>query len=300
MRGTALLVAAVVALGIAATVDALRSEDGREPPPGSATSSISPQAELRRADVTGTLYFAVGNPCEVRGVRFPALSDAVSFTSEFCRFDVNSAGSVVEGPRCPADGVRVQRIGEMSRVFPGCAPAWKPNGDLTFVLDGDVVDAEENVLIEDVARFAQAALGRGSRLAVQQLAWLTEERVAVVVATRNVVPAAIVVVEDGKPVSEPVFAESDANVEVSVDGEEFFVEGDGVGVQVFNRRGAFVSGSRFNFVDVAAVAESPDGRFVALARPGNLCIYEEIEPPPRERFPVTCLPFDAVDLAWLP
>ena len=298
MRGTALLVAAVVALGIAAAVDALRRDDGREPPRGSATSSTSPQAELRRADVTGMLYFAVRNPCEVRGVRLPDLSNAVSFTSEFCRFDVNSAGAVVEGPPCPGDGVRVQRIGEKSREFPGCAPAWRPNGDLTFVLDGDVVDDEEEILIEDVARFARHALGRRSRLAVRQLVWLTEERVAVVVATRNVVPAAVMVVEDGKAVSEPIFVESDANVEVSVDGEELLMEGDGVGVQVFNRRGAFVSGSRFNFVDVAAAAESPDGRFVALARPGNLCIYEEIEPPPRERFPVTCLPFDVVDLAW--
>jgi hypothetical protein len=297
VRGTALLVAAVIALGIAATVDALRRGDGREHPPGPATSSTSPQAELRRADVTGMVYFAVRNPCEVRGVRFPDLGSAVSFTSEFCRFDVNSAGAVVEGPPCPGDGVRVQRIGERSRRFPGCAPAWRPNGDLTFVLDGDVVN-EERVLIEDVARFAQDALGRGSRLAVQQLAWLTEERVAVVVTTRAVVSAVVVVVEDGKAVSEPIFAESDANVEVSADREEFLVEGDGVGVQVFNRRGTFVSGSRFNFVDVAAAAESPDGRFVALARPGNLCIYEEIEPPPRERFPVTCLPFDAVDLAW--
>jgi hypothetical protein len=298
VRGTALLVAAVVALGIAATVDALRSDDGREPPPGSATSSISPQAELRRADVTGMLYFAVRNPCEVRGVRLPNLSDAVSFTSEFCRFDVNSAGAVVEGPPCPREGARVQRIGERTREFSGCAPTWKPNGDLTFVLDGDVVDAEENVLIEDVARFAQNALGRGSRLAVQQLAWLTGERVAVVVTTRAVVSAVVVVVEEGRLVSEPIFAETDANVEVSADGEEFFVKGDGVGVQVFNRRGAFVSGSRFNFVDVAAAAESPDGRLVALARPGNLCIYEESDPPPRERFPVTCFPFDAVDLAW--
>jgi hypothetical protein len=297
VRGTALLVAAVIALGIAATVDALRSDDGREQPPVTATASTSPQAELRRADVTGTLYFAVRNPCEVRGVRFPDLSDAVSFTSEFCRFDVNSIGAVVEGPRCPGEGVRVQRMGERSRGFPGCAPAWRPNGDLTVVLDGDVVD-EEKVLIEDVAHFAQDALGRGSRLAVQQIAWLTEERVAVVVTTRAVVSAVVVVVEEGRPVSEPIFAEIDANVEVSADGEEFFVEGDGVGVQVFNRQGAFVSGSRFNFVDVAAVAESPDGRFVALARPGNLCIYEQTEPPPREQFPVTCLPFDAVDLAW--
>jgi hypothetical protein len=296
VRGTALLVATVVALGIAATIDALRSGDGGEPPPVP-TTSTSPQAALRRADVTGTLYFAVRNPCEVRGVRFPDLSDSVSFTSEFCRFDVNSAGAVVEGPRCPGEGVRVQRMGQRSRGFPGCAPAWRPNGDLTFVLDGDLVD-EEKVLIEDVARFAQDALGRGSRLAVQQLAWLTDERVAVVVTTRNVVSAVIVVVENGRAVSEPIFAEADANVEVSADREEFFVGGDGFGVQVFNRRGAFVSGSRFNFVDVAAAAESPDGRFVALARPGNLCIYEEVDPPPRERFPVSCLPFDAVDLAW--
>jgi hypothetical protein len=299
VRGTALLVAALIAVGIAAAVDALRSDDdvGRERVRSAVTTS--PAAELRRADVTGMLYFAVrsANRCRLRALRLPDLRDAWSFTSEFCRFDVNSSGNVVVGPPCPGDGVRARAPDGSSGGYPGCAPAWKPNGDLTFVLDGDVVD-EEKVLIENVARFAQDALGRGSRLAVQQVAWLTEERVALVVTTRAVVSAVVVVVEDGRAVSEPVFLERDATIEVSGDREEFFV-GGGFGVLVLNRHGAVVTGSRFGFSDVNAVAESPDGRFFALARPGNVCIYPEIEPPPREQFPVTCLPFDAVDLAWL-
>jgi hypothetical protein len=300
VRGTALLIAAVVALGIAATVDALRSDEGKKPP-APATSSTSPAADLRRADASGVLYAAVrmGNRCRLRALRLPDLSTAASFTSEFCEFDVNAAGEVVVGPPCPGDGVRVQVIAGSSRAFPGCAPAWTPHGRLTFVLDGDVVSGDE-LVIRDATRFARKALGDESRLAVRQLAWLTEERVAVVVATRNLARAVIVVVEGDRAVSEPIRMEAEANVGVSNDSQEIFVGGGegGFGVQVFNRHGAFVSASRFDFADVAAVAESPDGRFFAVARPDNVCIYEEADPPPRERFPVTCLPSDAVDLAW--
>jgi hypothetical protein len=70
------------------------------------------------------------------------------------------------------------------------------------------------------------------------------------------------------------------------------------GGQVFDPQGNFVSASRFPFADLAAVAESPGGRWFAVARPGSVCIYEETEPPPREYFPITCLEADAVDLAW--
>jgi hypothetical protein len=40
-------------------------------------------------------------------------------------------------------------------------------------------------------------------------------------------------------------------------------------------------------------------RWYALARPDNICIHERRNPPPREEFPLTCLPFDVVDLAWI-
>jgi hypothetical protein len=298
-RSTWLLLAALIGLSVVAAVDALRGGDG-EPERVGAVATTSPAADLRRADVTGVLYFtsSSGNRCRLRALRLPDLRAAWSFTSEFCRFDVNSAGEVVVGPPCPGDGVRARATDGSSRGYPGCAPAWKPNGELTFVLDGDVQTPEGEVLAEHVARFARFALGEGSRLAVQQVAWLSDTRLAAVVAARAVASNVVVMVENGMPVSEPIFVDDGAMIQLGRNRQEIFVSGSDFGVQVLNRDGAFVSGSRFPFLDIAAVVESPDADWVALARPGNVCIYPEIEPPPRERFPVACLPFDAVDLAW--
>jgi hypothetical protein len=111
-------------------------------------------------------------------------------------------------------------------------------------------------------------------------------------------PSVVVVIEEGKAVSEPLFADRDAQIEISHATEEILVTFSGGGVEVFGPSGEFVSASRFPFGGISAVSYSPSGRFVALSRQGNLCIYEETDPPPRERFPLACLPFDVVDLAW--
>jgi hypothetical protein len=99
-------------------------------------------------------------------------------------------------------------------------------------------------------------------------------------------------------VSEPIFVGERSQFYVSQRSQEILIADRGFGVQVYGRDGRFVSANRFTFSDVGAVAESPEGRWVALARPGNICIYEDTEPPPRIRTPIGCLPFDAVDLAW--
>jgi hypothetical protein len=191
----------------------------------------------------------------------------------------------------------VGAVGGSSDRFRGCAPAWKPNGELTFVRDGDVVTPKGDVLVDDVARFAQNALDRGNRLAIRQLAWLSDTSLAALVYARPVDSGVVIVVEGDRAVSEPIFVDRQATIKVLRHSEEIFVGGD-FGGQVFDRHGNFVSASRFPFADIAAVAESPGGRWFAVARPGSVCIYEEIDPPPRERFPITCLEADAVDLAW--
>jgi hypothetical protein len=302
-RSTWLLLAALIGLGVVAALDALRGGDG-EPERVGGVATTSPAADLRRADVRGVLYFTIRseNGCRLRALALPSLQDAASFELEWCGFDVSPEGTVASGPPCGGRGGHVDVFGtpeDPPATFAGCAPAWKPNGDLTFIRHGDVVTPTD-VLVRDAARVARFALGEGSRLAVQQLAWLSDVRLAAVVSTRAVVSHVVVMVEDGRPVSEPIFTAAGATIHVSQNGREIFVGGGrDFGFQVFDRRGAFVSGSRFSFPDVAAVADSPDGRWIALARPNNVCIYPVIEPPAREQFPVTCLPFDAVDLAWL-
>jgi hypothetical protein len=298
-RASVIVVAGLIGLALAAAVDALRG-DGDEAERVPATVEIaSPAADLRRAGVSGELYFTVrsGHGCRLRALTLPSVRDAASFEFEWCRFDVSGAGNVVAGPPCPGDRVEVRAVDAPPSSWRGCAPAWKPNGELTFVRAGDVV-TPTRTLLRDVTRLARLALGEGSRLAVHELAWLSDTRLAAVVGDPTVSSAVIVIAESGRAVSEPIFVGEETAIQVSHDRREAFATAAGF-VQVFDPRGVVRSQSRFGLPDVAAVADSPDGRWLALARPGNVCIYRLTEPPPRQPFPVACLPFDAVDLAWI-
>ena len=304
-RSTWLLLAALIGLGLVAAVDALRGGD-REPERGRGVATTSPAADLRRADVTGVLYFSVRSEggCRLRALALPGLQDSASFDLEWCRFDVSPEGTVASGPPCAGRGGDVDVFGtpeEPPATFAGCAPAWKPSGELTFVIDGDVQTPGGDVLVEDVAVFARSSFPDGSRIYVREMAWLTETRLVLVVRGTGVHPDlrdVVVLVEDGSRLSGGELNAS--RVHVSRRAQQIFVAHPGSGLVVYDQRGTVRSPeSRFPFGDIAAAADSPDGRWIALARPGNVCIYEPVEPRPREEFPVACLPFDAVDLAWL-
>lgn len=302
-RWTLLLLAATFALGLVAALDAFRGDGTTARAPQ--TVETSPAGDLRRAGVSGVLYFSARTKdgCSLRALRLPDLRDEASFTFEFCRFDVSPEGNVVAGPPCPSDRVDIRPVDELASSWVGCAPAWKPNGELTFVRDGDVLTPDGEILIDDLALTAQRAFPRDRPVLVRhvrQTAWLTDTRLVAVLRNPMGEVADIVVIFDKGRVVPGAFLPAGASLYVSRTAQEIFVGGGGAGVQVFDHRGNFVSVSRFPFGSIAAVAYSPDGRWFALARPGNVCIYEERKPPPRpqERFPVTCLPFDAVDLAW--
>jgi hypothetical protein len=300
VRGNALLVAALIAVGLAATVDALRG-GGREPERGRGIATTSPAADLRRADVTGVLYFSVRseNGCRLRALALPGLQDAASFELEWCRFDVSHEGNVAAGLPCPGRTFEIRSVDELSSGFQGCAPAWKPNGDLTFVRDGDVVTPDGEMLFGNLARRAFPGERPVLLRYVREMAWLTDTRlVAVLRNPTGDVADVVVIFESGRALPGDSLP-AGSSVYVSQGAQEIFLAYPTAGVGVYDRRGAFLSQSRFTLPDIGAVAVSPDARWVALARPGNVCIYRETEPPPRERFPVACLPHNAVDLAWL-
>jgi hypothetical protein len=302
-RSTWLLLAALIGLGLVAAVDALRGGD-REPKRGRGVATTSPAADLRRADVTGVLYFSVRSEggCRLRALALPGLQDAASFDLEWCRFDVSPNGNVVAGPPCPGRTFEIRSVDALSSGFQGCAPAWKPTGELTFVRDGDVLTPDGEILFDNLVVLARRAFP-GERTAlvryVREMAWLSDTRLVAVLRNPTGEVADVVVIFESGRVLPADFRPAGSSVYVSREAQQIFVAYPTAGVGVYDRRGAFLSQSRFTLPDIGAVAVSPDGRWVALARPGNVCIYEEIDPPPRERFPVACLPFDAVDLAWL-
>jgi hypothetical protein len=170
------------------------------------------------------------------------------------------------------------------------------------VREGDVLTPDGEILFDNLVLLARRAFPRERPVLlryVREMAWLTDTRLVAVLRNPAGDVADIVMVFEGGRAIPGDFIPAGSSVYVSREPQEILVAYPTAGVGVYDRRGVFLSQNRFTFPDIGAVAGSPDGRWVALARPGNVCIYEETDPPPRERFPVTCLPFDAVDLAWL-
>jgi hypothetical protein len=98
----------------------------------------------------GTLFYADGR-CRLAAVRLPTLSSAPAPPIRTCDFVVSPAGSRAsswslwgEGEplvaSCAADGVEIDSArGPALALVGGCAPAWGPRGELTFVRRGSVV-----------------------------------------------------------------------------------------------------------------------------------------------------------------
>jgi hypothetical protein len=186
--------------------------------------------------VTGTLYFTLPaeEGCVPHTLALPGLEGANAFSLDRCEFDVSPRGDVLSGGPCPGTDIELRPLGGPPRHLRGCAPAWTPDGELTYVRDGDVLTLGGGTFVHDVARFARNALG-SENLAVQQVAWLIETRLAARVTARGVQPSVVVVIEEGKAVSEPLFADRDAQIEISQATEEILVTFTGGGVQVFGR-----------------------------------------------------------------
>jgi hypothetical protein len=227
VRASAAIVALVVAIGVAATIDALRDSgddaDSRRPAAPETDAPPPRVAKLRGAGVIGELYFTVKTEagCRLRALSLPSLQDAASFELSWCRFDLSTEGNVVAGPPCPGRTFEILSVDELSGGFQGCAPAWRPNGGLTFVRDGDVLTPTGDILVRNVARFARNAVGRG-RLEVRQLAWLSNTRLAVLIGTLAVDHAVVIVIEDDRAVSEPIFADRQDTLDVLRHSQELF------------------------------------------------------------------------------
>jgi hypothetical protein len=320
IRATALLVAGVAVLALAATIDALRGDGDEKDPerPRPATTTTGPTAtesaaqELERAGVSGTLYLTIrsGPGCDYRATALPSLESAGSGFLQRCRFAVSPDGRrVAEVATCPdnrASLVRNLLNPEVADAFRGCSAAWKPGGAFTYVSGGAVVVASIDclgaagclrvVIPRDAVARGVRRIGPGlDPASVAQIEWLTASRLAVVVRIDRDTES-IVLFERRRPIQtvDPTVPPH-SHLEVDADRKEIHVGGRGLGgFFTFNFNGGFVDGDRIPFGDAAAIAYSPDGRWLALARPGNVCIYPRVE----SDFPVGCIEGDAQDLAW--
>lgn len=306
-RGTALLVAAVVGLAVAAGVDALRGGD--EPMGGRATSTsvdrantVSPAQKLASRQITGVIYFTVRvrpGQCALRSLTLPSLEATRAVDVGSCRFATSAGGRIAAGDPCPGNIVWVPSP-TRPMLLEGCAPAWKPDGTLTFVRRGRVVEMMNACTRPDPVDCLRGVPMRNRPgQEIRELAWLDAERLAVLTAGRGELTL-VSVYEAGRRLAGPAFSSSGLSYLRPFGPRRAFVrrgrppEG-AIFFSIDEREVAFENDLPGFLVDGQALAVSPDGAWVASTRAGVVHIYRLGDRRPVD--PIR-LAIDAVDLGW--
>ena len=302
-RGTALLVAAIVGLGVAAGVDALRGDDD---PAGRSSASTTDRTttasavqELASRQITGVLHFTFRvrpGQCALRSLSLPGLETTSAVDVGSCRIAISIGGRVAVGPPCPGDDVIV--LGPPQPVLlEGCAPAWKADGTLTFMRQGGLVE-----LVKDCSRpdpvdcLRRAPTRMEPPDGIRELAWMNDERFAMLLAGREGVESVFLSGAGGSRFARPVlsspglsylrpFGRNRVVVRTGPPGHAFLTIDDNGIANAFPR---FLA-------DGQALAVSPDGAWVASTSGGAVHVYRLGDGRPLD--PVR-IEIDAVDLGW--
>jgi hypothetical protein len=320
---TWLLLGAVVALGVAASVDALRGggepEQAESSPTRPATADgttgqASPEAAvaaaLREAGIGGILEFS-DEDCETHAVSLPDLTARPSGVGAACSFSVETSSTGGYAVECGDGRVSIAdpQQAPYAAVRADCSPAWKPDGTPTLLRDGEVVEPHpcpdrgilpmrcSRALLsrDDLVRELRAAGWRDFRFAVEELLWLSDSRAAAIVTARSRDDRGeLLVVFDGRRlVTAPTAAYADLTV-LRLSPSRSFVAAqiaDPGGVVVVDRGGAPV---RPLVRHGSALAWSPDERWIAEATEEGIYVFPADSGTPR----VYVLPIIARDLVW--
>ena len=317
--GTLLVVGAVGVLALTAAADSLRRPEEQR------RLAEMEAVERPRAPAARGVLVYVDDTCRGHAVRLPGGEAVHGVFARGCRSSLWR--SAVWQPR----GILVARCrhGRVEVLVPrrrvsftreGCAPAWRPDGTLTYVRDGELVQSTvprgRRVLLsrEDVARAvdgvligpragnefrAVAAYGQlpGATRSLKEVAWLDDERLAAIVRIQapGHDPLDFLVVFRGRVRvgPPPLFGERLWGLEANPRGD---------GVAVFRAaRGApsvavvYTMGTSavMTFRGARAFEWSPDGRFGAVALADRVYVFARRRP-----LRLDTLPIVARDLAW--
>jgi hypothetical protein len=210
--GTVLVVLAVLAIATAALVDSFLGDDGAESaapqePAAAATTPAEPPAD-GESGPGGTLYYT-DETCTLKAVRLPSLRSADAPNWSECRFVLSPDGfrASAEGSGWDPHGDPRRRqvfqsedgtiqigtnAGPESERFEGTAPAYRPDGTLTYFADGAVRTwPDGNVVLSqrDLVRalrgpFPELAV-RDNRLRAREAAWLDDRRLAAIFSAQG-------------------------------------------------------------------------------------------------------------------
>jgi hypothetical protein len=313
--GTAAL--ALLAAGVigAAVADSIRKSSHRR---RTVTHALKPQrdaglrlpgrraiaARLEREGARGVLYF-VDPACRLRALLLPALESAPAPRDGGCRALISPSTAPPGWSLWPRDTplaaycrrgrvIVSGSVGESLPMIGGCAPAWRPDGSMTYVRRGAIVQFPRTGRARVVRSRDQLALALEGVSALRRtkgwratnVAWLGPTRFAIVAeragravlavfAGRRIVALARV----PRGVSELSASPRGTYLVLRVDGRLHLYRVARSGLGPVRSFGAPV-----------AIAWSPDERWVAVARADRIVLTRA-----RERI---ALPLPAIDLAW--
>ena len=221
---TWLLVGAVVALGFAAGVDALRGGDEPEPAaqvetrptttqPESAERTLAEaSAELREAGVPAGVLTYADELCRVRTITLPDLDPHPGAAARACRFRSTVGNELVFAGSPPSPFGLTSRCrrgrlelrtgnGPLYARARGCGIAWRPDGTPTFIYDGEVlrfapcskaelgaypIRCTRTLLSRaDLTRELRRARWTSFDFRVEEIHWLDDRRFAAIVRARS-------------------------------------------------------------------------------------------------------------------
>jgi hypothetical protein len=323
-RGTWLVVGALAAIALLAAVDALREDGAAEPrsAPGTSPEATTTEAVPAEAepDAFGGVLYYTDESCELRAVRLPTLEPAQAPGWDECLFVLSPDGRRASGPGSGWDPRSDPRIGRLfetahgliqvsSNLGPegepirGTAPAWRPNGRLTYFAAGSLRELGGGVLLDqnDLARAVRAHpevpdSGRVGRVAVRETAWLDESRVALILEAPvgSTGREDMVAVYEGRRLSTASHGYLGRLADLGTSPRGGFLAvrlGDGRLVLLDARGGPSptppVTGYR-------GIAFAPDDRWAAAATSGSVLVFRLGVVPQRVRR----ISIVASDLAW--
>ena len=262
--------------------------------------------QLRKDDVDGVLYF-VDSTCRLHALRLPSLAAAPAPQAGGCHALVSPASAPPGWSLWPRDTPLAAHCDKHRRVvvsaaagpslpmIGGCAPAWRPDGSMTYIRRGAIVQFPRTgraQVLRSRSQLADAldsvpALGGLSGWRANRVAWLSPARFAVLASTAS--RSVLAVFSGRRIVALRLRVPTGVGELRGSPRGNYVMLGTANGARVYDARRRDLPRAR-GFGSFVSVAWSTDERWSAIAKQRTVLLVG----PKRS----VVLPLHALDLAW--